>query len=553
MQVIRIIFVLLLTFCATLAWDYREGGANWKDGTCSQDLQSPLNIDVSQDVGGADSEALLLHYPVVNAWETGVKVVNTGSHIQVVGGNEMGVLYHRQRPYYVREVTFRAPAEHQIRGETFPLEMQIVHQKDGSPGDEDLIVISALYRMAPQSDAKSSRFLDQVLFWDRLPTSRGKRTLLHGQFQLGSALSGLHVGHYSYAGSTTEPPCSPGVLWHVLETVQEVSAGQVLRINELFKGNFSFAQGHGNNRVVQPRQDRRITLHNHKPLGDNDGRPIPLSLPPPEAGPRTFYDTLGPAPEDLPVIDFTAPNPKKHPKQPEEYQWGGSDWVGLCRTGRMQSPIDIKLVRGNPHGDFEMEVRYAAVNATSIKNNGLALEVDGNFGALSIKGESGSYNAVKLIFQAPSEHTIDGRRSAMELQIIHKKQVQGEEEQIAIVSVLFHKSTRRVSRFLNSLSWRRLPPFKNSLVTLPNLLNLNLLKGLQDGYYSYAGSLSRPPCTEGVKRFVMRTYNSVSTWQLQQFRDLFVKNVRRIQHHRGRGINVQKVNPAQEILPLFIA
>ena len=45
-------------------------------------------------------------------------------------------------------------------------------------------------------------------------------------------------------------------------------------------------------------------------------------------------------------------------------------------------------------------------------------------------------------------------------------------------------------------------------------VNLHLLKGLRGGYYSYAGSLSTPPCSEGVQRFVVRTINEVSTWQV---------------------------------------
>ncbi len=112
---------------------------------------------------------------------------------------------------------------------------------------------------------------------------------------------------------------------------------------------------------------------------------------------------------------------------------------------------------------------------------------------------------------------------------------------------MFRETESTDNPFLDSLHLLDLPALAGQ--TGPEVIvNLGLLNGLNDGYYSYVGSLSRPPCTEGVKRFVLRTYQDVSTAQLKYFRDIFFNNNRPIQSRNDRGIIVHGVRLHSEIM-----
>lgn len=357
------------------------------------------------------------------------------------------------------------------------------------------------------------------------------------------------------------------MIWNVLETVQEATPDQIFRMNQLFRANFTFARGRGNNRDVQPLAGRSVVLHNHKPVGDGDGLPIPLAAEEaaaPESG--AAASASGAAPEDAPAQNASAPVRRRR-TLPALYAKGGADWPALCRSGRAQSPIDIKLAVGNPHGwartrgvvctrayllsctgkwtsrpcaavqaltprfrlsrsDWEMLANYVpAKPRRGVEHVGWTLLSRGNFGNLYVQGEAEPYVARRILFHSPSEHLLDGRRAALELEVVHV-QGSGAQARRAVVSVLFSESSTEHSDFLDSLSWRLLPFKKGQHVELPEGVNLSLLRGLNEGHYSYAGSLSQPPCTEGVKRFVLRTVNAASTFQVGRFRRIFFGNNR---------------------------
>lgn len=72
-----------LTVALCAGWDYRAGGSDWSEGSCGEGPQSPVDILSAFNVGGADSEELDVHYPVVEAWQQGMKVEHTGNAIEV--------------------------------------------------------------------------------------------------------------------------------------------------------------------------------------------------------------------------------------------------------------------------------------------------------------------------------------------------------------------------------------------------------------------------------------------------------------------------------------
>jgi len=483
---------------------------------------------------------------------------HTGQRLIVNASDaRLGYIRRGGKRYHVQRLEFHAPSEHKIRGESFPLELQIVHegQKD------DLIIVSVLFRKSN----KPSEFLEQSVRWKHLPSHPGHHVVLTDPFHLGS-LTGLHNGYFEYMGSTTTPPCTDQVTWDVLETIQDINDRQALFIDSLFKANKTFAFGKGNNRPVQPLGGRKVTLHNHKVSGDGDGRPIPLAhmdenYNPPEQS-RYYSEHDDPERESearrVKELNMTAEEKANQdkplaPNQSKLYRYHGRDWTGICKEGRLQSPINIVPQVGNPNGDWEMSLDYLPyMDSQGVFNTGDFLILEGNFGNLVVKSRGGAsekYIASEITFHTPSEHTYDGRVFPMEMQITHQIQLSGGRSKNAIVSVLFYESLTEASRFLDSLPWKKLPSRAGQTSKLFRPVNLNFLNGLQDGYYSYAGSLSRPPCTQGVKRFVMRTYQPMSKSQLQRLQTIFNGNARIVQRNNARGVLVHGVNPSKELTP----
>ena len=55
---------------------------------------------------------------------------------------------------------------------------------------------------------------------------------------------------YSYEGSLTHPPCTEGVFYGVHPEIQPISSAQLKQFTDKWAGNFTFANGRGNNRAT---------------------------------------------------------------------------------------------------------------------------------------------------------------------------------------------------------------------------------------------------------------------------------------------------------------
>lgn len=217
-------------------WGYEGEGApaHWaalsaEYATCgSGAAQSPIDIVLTEDV---DLPPLALQYAgrVTAAVNNGHAVqldVEPGNHLDVAG-----------RQWTLAQVHFHAPSEHRVNGEPFPLEAHFVHRDDAG----NLAVLSRLFR---EGDAHPA--LDAI--GAPLP-ARGDapRPLAVPLSMLLPADADL--AHYRYDGSLTTPPCTEGVQWYVLRTVEMLSPEQLAA--------FTRAAG-PNARGVQPLNGRRV-------------------------------------------------------------------------------------------------------------------------------------------------------------------------------------------------------------------------------------------------------------------------------------------------------
>lgn len=189
--------------------------------------------------------------------------------------------------------------------------------------------------------------------------------------------------------------------------------------------------------------------------------------------------------------------------------WGKlSPEFSMCGIGKNQSPIDIAPVRNvieaqQPPIKFD----YTMLIPERIHHNGHTVQVDMRSGGeITVDGKV--FTLKQFHFHAPAEHTIAGTPFPMEIQFVH----QAEDGQLAVVAVPMMPG--RPHPTVAAL-WQTLPQKKGDSIELPN----NILRTLEidknvTNYYRYNGSLTTPPCSEGVIWIVKRDRVTVSKPQV---------------------------------------
>lgn len=206
--------------------------------------------------------------------------------------------------------------------------------------------------------------------------------------------------------------------------------------------------------------------------------------------------------------------------------WGRLDPQNkLCATGERQSPIDIK---DGIKVDVEpIKFKYQP-STFRIVDNGHTVQVQVGEGSISLTGKT--YELVQFHFHRPSEEKVNGQRFDMVVHLVHK----ADDGQLAVVAILLERGTE--NPFIQTL-WNNMPLEKNTPVAPPStLVDLNTLLPTSRNYYTYMGSLTTPPCSEGVLWLVMKQPMQVSPEQINIFSRLYRNNARPIQSAAGRLI-----------------
>jgi carbonic anhydrase len=211
---------------------------------------------------------------------------------------------------------------------------------------------------------------------------------------------------------------------------------------------------------------------------------------------------------------------------------GGPDnWATLdpknqtCATGQRQSPIDI---RDGIKVDLEPIKFNYRPSTFRIVDNGHTVQVA--VGDSSITQTGKTYELVQFHFHRPSEEKVNGQRFDMVVHLVHK----ADDGQIAVVAVLLERGNE--NPFIQTL-WNNLPLEKNMDVSPPDaVIDPATLLPAERNYYTYMGSLTTPPCTEGVLWLVMKKPAPVSAEQINIFSRLYKNNARPTQPADGRLI-----------------
>ena len=186
-----------------------------------------------------------------------------------------------------------------------------------------------------------------------------------------------------------------------------------------------------------------------------------------------------------------------------------SDDYHMCRNGRNQSPVDLQQ---NVHAELPQLVFEYFSQPTRETNNGHTIQLDVESGSfLKIPSRDRIFELKQFHFHSPSEHTIEARSFAMELHFVHAD-ASGE---LAVVGVMLKEGKEHP--VLNKL-WTFMPEQAGESVAAPiGIEETDLLPPTRE-YYYYSGSLTTPPCSEGVAWFVLKNPIEASAEQIAIFK-----------------------------------
>lgn len=209
--------------------------------------------------------------------------------------------------------------------------------------------------------------------------------------------------------------------------------------------------------------------------------------------------------------------------------WGKlqPDFV-LCAKGTRQSPINIQDA-DTLQGPAEPILFRNTPSGGSVVNNGHTIQVDvEGDNAIVVRGSE--FKLLQFHFHHPSEERINSQGFAMVAHLVHRNA----EGQLAVVAVLLQPGP--ANPVINKV-WTYLPLDTNDRVRLPaGVLDIAQLLPKDQRYYQFLGSLTTPPCAEGVLWLVLKQPVTLSPEQLHLFAQLFPNNARPVQPVNGRAV-----------------
>ena len=199
--------------------------------------------------------------------------------------------------------------------------------------------------------------------------------------------------------------------------------------------------------------------------------------------------------------------------------WGSLDQAfSACADGTEQSPINLVSGAAGDHPAIEFD--YGRHRGTVV-NNGSTIQVNvGRGGGLILDGTR--FELLQFHFHHGSEHTVDGARLPMELHLVHRS----DGGALAVVGVLL--ATGSPNETLAPI-WERVPHQAGDSAGLPAAVPVAALLPASRRAWRYRGSLTTPPCTEGVSWIVMIEPVTLSAAQIAAFGALYPRNFRPVQ------------------------
>lgn len=219
----------------------------------------------------------------------------------------------------------------------------------------------------------------------------------------------------------------------------------------------------------------------------------------------------------------------------EAHSWGYSGAHGpdhwsevsaTCGTGKEQVPIDIE----NPKKEKLPTIDFSYhTSPLKVVNNGHTIQVNYEPGS-SIVRDGKTYELVQFHFHHLSENAIKGKHDPMELHLVHK----ASDGSLAVVAVMLKEGN--ANKVVDTV-WSNIPAEegKENAPASVKVDATGLLPGKHD-YYTFPGSLTTPPCSEGVLWLVMEEPVTLSKGQIAKFAVIYPNNARPLQPLNGRTV-----------------
>lgn len=214
-------------------------------------------------------------------------------------------------------------------------------------------------------------------------------------------------------------------------------------------------------------------------------------------------------------------------------RWGNLDPAyKACSKGREQSPVDIHHAHLNKALQ-PIEFHYMAGPVT-VENDGHTIVVHVRPGSY-IVANGVRYDLVQFHFHNPSEEAVKGNLSDMDIHFVHKSA----DGKLAEIAVRLSEA-RNFPNATLAMLWPHLPAKPGTTEQVSAMVNPSGLLPADRSYWTYMGSLTTPPCTEGVRWFVFQSELSISRRQLDTFAEIYKMNTRPVQDLSGRRIEARE-------------
>lgn len=199
--------------------------------------------------------------------------------------------------------------------------------------------------------------------------------------------------------------------------------------------------------------------------------------------------------------------------------WGELDpSFEACGKGSAQSPINIEAYKQADLQDLNAVYKDTPLE---VVNNGHTVQVNYEAGStLDLGGQS--FELLQFHFHTPSEHYLDGAPFPMEVHFVHK----AADGTLGVIGVMMKVGEH--NPVIEGI-WQNVPAAGETKTVGNVRLVATDLMPAEKGYYKYDGSLTTPPCSEGVKWYVMKDPIEISEAQLIAFQSVFPVNARPIQ------------------------
>lgn len=187
-------------------------------------------------------------------------------------------------------------------------------------------------------------------------------------------------------------------------------------------------------------------------------------------------------------------------------------------SGENQAPINLTEFI---EADLEPIIFAYRAGGDKISNNGHTVQVSYEEGStIGVDGQT--FHLVQFHFHAPSENHLNGKSFPLEAHLVHADK----DGNLAVVAILF---TQGKANEALAKAWAKMPQHAGDEHAFSSLIDASDILPVDRDYYRFNGSLTTPPCTEGVRWLVMKHQVSASKEQIEKF-------VRTIQHPNNRPI-----------------